>query len=100
VRIEHDLPEIYAFIAKDDPVAADRVLDAVDATFSQLTQQPGSGVIYPTRSPALQDVRLLPVHGFHNYLVFYRIEGDAVRVLYVVPGARHLPRLFRRERRA
>ena len=38
--------------------------------------------------------------GFPNYLVFYRIGAEAVRVLYVVHGARHLPRLFRREPRA
>lgn len=47
----------------------------------------------------MKALRMLPVSGFNNYLIFYRIEGDAVRVLYVVHGARHLPRLFQRERR-
>jgi hypothetical protein len=56
-------------------------------------------VIYPTRHPRLRDVRMLPVHHFPNYLVLYRMELDAVRILYVVHGARHLPRLFRRELR-
>lgn len=42
---------------------------------------------------------MLPVTGFSNYLVFYRITGDVLRVLYIVHGARHLPRLFRREPR-
>jgi plasmid stabilization system protein ParE len=39
-------------------------------------------------------LRMLPVSGFQNYLVFYRDEGESVRVLYVVHGARHLLRLF------
>ena len=42
---------------------------------------------------------MLPVNDFANYLIFYRLEADAIRVLYVVHGARHLPRLFRREAR-
>ncbi len=97
--IEDDLPAIYAFIARDDPAAAERVLDAVEATFALLARQPESGVVYPTRNRSLSEVRMLPVIGFANYLVFHRVEADAVRVLYVVHGARHLPRLFRRDPR-
>ena len=97
--IGDDLPGIYAHIAQDDPAAAERVLDAVEATFSLLARQPASGVPYPSRNPRMKEVRMLPVAGFNNYLVFYRIADDAVRVLYVVHGARHLPRLFRREAR-
>jgi len=95
-----DLPGIHAFIARDDRAAADRVLEGVQSTFDQLAQQPECGVGYPTRHPELRDVRMLPVHGFPNYLVFSRIEADAVRILYIVHGARHLPRLFRREPRS
>lgn len=95
-----DLPGIYAFIARDNAAAAEEVLEAVDATFDQLGRQPECGVVYPTRNPRLRDVRMLPVHGFPNYLIFYRLELDSVRVLYVVHGARLLPRLFRREPRA
>ena len=98
--IEEDLPGIYAYIARDDPAAAERVLDAVEATLRQLVTQPLSGVIFRTRNSRLTGVRMLPVAGFENYLVFYRAEPEAVRLLYVVHGARHLPRLFRREPRA
>ena len=97
--IGDDLPGIYAHIARDNPAAAERVLDAVAATFAQIAAQPESGVPYPTRNTQMKAIRMLPVSGFNNYLVFYRIDGDAVRVLYVVHGARHLPRLFQQERR-
>jgi toxin ParE1/3/4 len=97
--IENDLPEIYAFIARDSPEAAERVLSAVEATFEQLTRHPYSGVAYPTRNQDVLGVRMPPVIGFANYLVFHRVEADAVRVLYVVHGARHLPRLFRTDLR-
>ena len=97
--VEQDLPDIYAFIAQHDPAAAERVLDAVEATFRQLTQQPDCGVPYPTRNRKLQGLRMFPVTGFHNYLVFYRVETEAVHILYVTHGARRLFRLFRHESR-
>jgi toxin ParE1/3/4 len=98
--IENDLPEIYAFIARDDLAAAERVLDAVEATLERIGQQPESGVVYRTRNANLRGVRMIPVSGFANYLVFYRIGEVAVNVLYVVHGARHLPRFFRSESRS
>jgi len=97
--LAQDLPAIYAFIARDDPGAAERVLEAVQITFDAIAHHPECGVRYPTRNPLLQNVRMLPVHDFLTYLVFYRIEDAVVHVLYVVHGARDLPRLFRREPR-
>ena len=97
--ITEDLPDIYASIARENPPAAEQVLEAVEATFAQLTQQPECGVTYRSRNRSLPDVRMLPVIGFANYLVFYRIEVEAIRILYVVHGARHLPRFFQREPR-
>ena len=72
--IAEDLPHIYASVARDNPAAAERVLDAVEATFEQLTRQPECGVTYRSRDRNLPDMRMLPVTEFTNYLVFYRIE--------------------------
>jgi len=94
-----DLPGIYAYIARENPAAADRVLNAVSDTFSQIASQPECGLQYPSRHPWMKEVRMLPVTGFNHYLVFYEIADESIRILYVVHGARHLPRLFRRERR-
>ena len=64
--IVHDLPEIYARIAQDNVGAAERVLDAVEATFAQISTQPECGVPYPTRIPRMKAVRMLPVRGFNE----------------------------------
>jgi toxin ParE1/3/4 len=85
--IEEDLPGIYAHIVRDNPAPAERVLDAVEATFDEIAAQPSCGVIYPTRNPAMSDVRMLPVREFTSYLIFYRVEDDVVRVLYLAHGA-------------
>lgn len=78
--VEQDLPEIYVFIAQDDPAAAERVLDAVEAAFSQLTRHPESGVVFPTRNPKLKRMRMLPLDGFPNYLIFYAIASESIRI--------------------
>lgn len=67
--------------------------------FGQLAQHPDCGVLYPTRNRKLQALRMFPVIGFPNYLVFYRVETASIRILYVTHGARNLFRLFRRESR-
>jgi len=90
-----DLPSIYAFIARDNVSAAERVLEAIRRTFDLITLEPACGVAYRTRNPLLKELRMFPIGGYPNYLLFYRIGDDAVRVLYVVHGARHLPHLFR-----
>jgi len=48
--IEEDLPGIYAHIARDNPAAAERLLDAVEMVFAQIAAQPEIGVLYPMRS--------------------------------------------------
>ena len=95
--LEEDLPAIYAHIAQENPAAAERLLVAVEEIFARLMEYPDMGVIYPTRNPRIKPVRMLPVS--KSYLIFYRIEEDSVRVLYIVHGARHLPRLFKIEPR-
>ncbi len=65
---------IYASIARDDQAAAERVLDAVEAGFSQLTRHSESGVAFPTRNPRLKGMRMLPLNGFPNYLIFYCVD--------------------------
>lgn len=98
--IADDLPRIYAFIARDDRAAAERVLDAIELTLEQLAQHPESGMRYQTEDRYLADIRVLPVRGFRNYLIFYRAEAERVRILHVLHGAQHIQRVLRRERRS
>ena len=82
--IEDDLPGIYAYISRDNPSAAEAVLEAIATTLACIAAQPESGVLYSTRNPKINNLRMLPVSNFKNYLIFYRIQSDSIRVLYVV----------------
>lgn len=97
---EEDLPAIFGYIAKDNPDAAERFLEAVETTCRQIGSQPESGVSYRSRHQKLRGIRMLPVSDFSSYLIFYRVESLRICVLHVVHGARDLPRLFRREQRS
>ena len=97
--LNRDLPNIYAFIARDNVEAANQLLNAIDSTFDLIAHQPECGVRYRPRHRKLADVCIFPVRGYSNYLVFYRIDGVKVRVLYVVHGVQNLMRLFRRDPR-
>jgi toxin ParE1/3/4 len=90
LRAELDLLEIYEDIYLDRPDAAERFLSAARAAFTNLAEMPGMGRIWesPFRHP--EGTRVLPMHGFRNYLIFYRASAGGVEILRVLHGARDL----------
>jgi toxin ParE1/3/4 len=85
---ERDLIEIWSYIAEDNPTAADRLLDAVDAACARLAENPQ---LSPVRRDLAPDVRYWVVG---RYLILYRMIADGIEVVRVVHGARHLPDLL------
>ena len=83
-----DLIEIWHFIARDNPDAADRVLDRIERTVNLLASRPLMG---PARPDLRKDLRYF-VSG--HYLIFYRPIAGGVEVVRVGHGARHLPDLL------
>jgi toxin ParE1/3/4 len=87
-RAHLDLVEAALRIAEDNPVAADRWLDTVDAKCQLLAQMPEAGRRRPELAP---DLRSLPVG---SYVIFYRPVPGGIQVIRVLHGARDLPALF------
>ena len=85
-RAEIDLVEIWRFIAKDDPRAADRVLDRIDAACVLLAGSPKNG---PRREDLAPGLRFWPLG---NYLIFYTEADDGIQVVRVLHGARDYAR--------
>jgi len=88
IQIETDVAEIYDYIDQDSNAAAERFLDAFEATIRRLADMPGIGRRWESDSPRLVDLRVTTIPGFRKYLVFYRPLPDAVEFLRVVHGAR------------
>ena len=79
-----DLQEIWAYIAGDNPTAADQVEQDIYAAFELLSENPQAG----HRRPDLTDqpVYFWPVRG--RYLVIYLPHTEPLKVVRILHGAR------------
>ena len=92
--VEEELWSIWEFIAKDNPEAATRLIEAAYETFQTLAKTPGLGRLRPFKDPRLSGIRSFHVSGYDNYLIFYRSVTGGIQVLHVYHGARDLESLF------
>jgi len=97
--VEEDLLKIATYVAGDNVLAAQRLLDAVELTFDWICQFPLTGKRIRTPDTQLVEVRMTPIQGFRNYLVFYVPGENEVRILYVFHGARSIPDLLAQDQR-
>ena len=88
-RAELDLIEIWSYIAKDDPRAADSQLDRINSACQLLAENPEGG---PRREDLARGLRFYPVQ---NYLIFYTVSEAGIIVARVLHGARDYPQEFR-----
>jgi toxin ParE1/3/4 len=75
-----------AFIARDRPSAAARVVEAITATVELLAQHPALG-----RAGRVEGTRELVVPDT-PYIIPYRVRGHTVEILRVFHGARKWPK--------
>jgi len=87
-RAERDLSAIRAYVASDDPRAADRLLERLVDGGESLSALPRRG--RPVQEMPGRDLRELVIR---NYRLVYRVRGDRVDILTVFEGHR----LFREE---
>jgi len=82
--------ELATFILRQDAAAADRFMDACEATFQFVADWPQTGSFYPTNNSRLSGLRVFRVKGFPNHLVFYLEHRNGIDIVRVVHGARDL----------
>ena len=85
-----DLIDIWIHIANDSQTTADRCIERIESRCRELAEFPELG---PERPDIAPDARMLVID---RWLVLYRIEGDGVRIVRVVDGARDLTRISMR----
>jgi plasmid stabilization system protein ParE len=88
-----DLFDIWSFIAKDNPTAADRVEDAICRACELLAREPFIG---RERNDLTElPVRFWVVQPYSNYLIVYRPEKKPLQVVRILHAARDLPHTLR-----
>ncbi len=90
--IEDELEEIWVYIAKDNPEAADGVIDAIESTFQVLAENPGLGRPKRVKNLRLRNLRFRPVLRFEKYLVFYQEIAGGIEVFHVLFHVYHAAR--------
>ena len=78
------LTEISGYIADRNPVAAQRLKDAIEQSVSNLPQHP-----YLYRPGLVAGTREIVVHP--NYVVVYRVTGSAIEVINVLHSRQKYP---------
>ncbi|MBI5774702.1 MAG: type II toxin-antitoxin system RelE/ParE family toxin [Verrucomicrobia bacterium] len=92
-----DIARIAAWIGAENPGAARRFAAAVEAAFELLVEFPQVGRV---RTFSTGGLRSWGVPGFRNWLIFYRVQTDAVEIFGVFDGRRDLETVVpARERR-
>jgi len=89
-----DALEIAEYIGTDNPEAAARFVPALEAACEKLAQLPGMGSVRHCGRKGLKGVRIMPVTGFENYLIFYAAVGTSIKVIRILHAARDFPTLF------
>jgi toxin ParE1/3/4 len=87
-QAEADILDIWAYIAEDSLVDADRWIDRLDESFMLWATQPKMG---RPRDELSLGMRSLP---FGRYVVFFEPRPDGIDVVRVLHGSRDLDEQF------
>jgi toxin ParE1/3/4 len=82
-----DLAQIRAYLGTENPEAAERIGRRLSTGLSRLQQFPNLG--QPGRISGTREL-YLPKIGRTSYVVVYRVKGDTVQVLRVLPSTRDI----------
>lgn len=88
VQAEEDLIGIWLYIARENPAAADRVLDDIEQRIHLLVDNPQMGRFRPDIAPQLR------YFVADKYLLLYRAISNGIEIVRVIHGARDLPNVF------
>jgi len=84
-----DLRDILAYVAKDKPAAAVKLIDRIKDRCNFIVNFPQSG---SSRDDLIPGLRCLSIG---NYVIYFRSLNDAIRIERVLHAARDVDALFR-----
>lgn len=84
-------------VEQNAPDAAFRFVEAVEASVEQLVRLPNMGAPRELRNPSLKGLRFWPVKEFDEFLIFYLVNEETVRVVRILHGKRDVGRILNKE---
>ena len=89
-RANLDIDEHVSYLLERNDTAALRLFDAIRLTAAQIARMPSIGHQYSTEIPDLKELRKIPVKSFKNYLIFYFVEADTIRIVRLLYAAQDI----------
>jgi len=96
-QADHDTFEIACYLSEQREDLGFRFYDSIDTTYQKIIKNPLWKGVGPFRKPEARNIRICPVKGFSNYLIFYRVVSDRIEILRVLHGARNYMSIFESE---
>ncbi|HEX4603660.1 MAG TPA: type II toxin-antitoxin system RelE/ParE family toxin [Candidatus Angelobacter sp.] len=87
-----DLFEIWSYIARDNPAAADAVEDSIYRSCTLLAQQPLAGRVRTDLTPL--PLRFWFLQPYSNYVIVYDPATKPLQIIRLLHGARNIPSLL------
>lgn len=82
------------YIAHSSLDRALRFYEAAGDSFQRLLVTPDLGVACEIDQPALAGVRVWPIRGYPNHLIYYRATDSEIEILRILHGARDVGMAF------
>ena len=86
---DRDLAQIWSYVARDNPAAADRLIQSIERAIQSLAAEPELGTRMDHIAPGLY---CKPVR--KNYLIFYTVQDKQLFIVRALHGARAYDQLF------
>ena len=83
-QYDRDLSNIWDYIARDNPAAADRTIVAIDSKIELVADFPGLGTPCPHLAHGLRRTF------WHDYLIYYRVRADIIELARVLHASRDI----------
>ena len=92
---QDDILDLALYLSNQSTEASIRFFDNVFLSIQRLSEMPELGSIYYFDHADVYNIRIWPVKGFRNYLIFYRIKSDCIQILRVLHGSTNYEMLFK-----
>jgi plasmid stabilization system protein ParE len=92
-----DLIAMTEYLVSRDIRVAVKFRRAVKVSLDRLRKSPDLGELWPTADDRLQGLRVWPIRGFQNHLIFHRFINGEVVVLRVFHASQDTAAIFARE---
>ena len=73
-------------------------MESVDESIETICRMPHIGAPKQLRNPSLEGLRFWAVKGFEDFLIFYAVQGEVLRVVRVLNAKRDIKKILAKER--